>query len=61
MTGAEMRTQIFELQIKNFEAREKELVAILTKLYEYPIAKNDKHYAFLKELENDLREFKKNL
>lgn len=61
MTGTEMRAQIFELQIENLEARKKELDAIINKLYNYPIAINDKHYNFLRELENELKELKKNL
>lgn len=56
-----MRMQILELQANNLEARRKELDAIINKLYEYPIAMSDKHYDFLKELEEELREFKKNL
>lgn len=33
---------------------------IINKLYNHPIAMNDKHYEFLKEIENELREYKRN-
>ena len=56
-----MRNQIFELQKKEHEAREAELDKIIKKIFDYPIASSDKHYEFLKELEKELKEFKKNL
>lgn len=34
--------------------------AIINKLFEHPIAINDEHYEFLKEIETDLREYKRN-
>ena len=36
------------------------LDAIINKLFEHPIAINSKHYKFLKEIETDLREYKRN-
>lgn len=36
------------------------LDTIINKLFEHPIAINSKHYKFLKEIETDLREYKRN-
>ena len=33
---------------------------IIDKLFKYPIAMNSEHYKFLKEIETELREYKKN-
>lgn len=32
---------------------------VINKIYNHPIAINDEHYEFLKEIENALREYKK--
>ncbi len=34
--------------------------AIINKLFEHPIAMNNEHYEFLKEIEIELREYKRN-
>ena len=61
MTGTETRHAIYELLNEESQARKEELEKIIDKLFNYSIAQNDKHYDFLKEIEEDLREFKKNL
>ena len=45
---------------REIEKRQVETIdAIINKLFEYPIAIADKHYDFIKEIESDLREYKK--
>ena len=60
MTSREVRNYIAELQKAELEDRKRELDEIIQKLYNHPIALNDKHYKFLQEIENDLRDFRIN-
>lgn len=41
--------------------KQKEAIdTVINKLFEYPIAMNSEHYEFLKEIETELREYKRN-
>lgn len=60
MTGTEVRNYIAKLQREELERKKAELNKIIKKLYNHPIAMNDSHYKFLKEIEEDLRNFKLN-
>lgn len=60
MTKYEMQAQMIKIQKEYEEQRNKDLDIIIQKLFEHPIAQNDTHYQFLKEIEKDLRNYKSN-
>ena len=60
MTKYEMQEQMRKIENEFEEQKSKELDTIIKKLFEHPIAQNDKHYQFLKEIEEDLRKYKVN-
>ena len=60
MTKYEMQAQMAKIQKEYEEQRNKDLDTIIQKLFEHPIAQNDTHYQFLKEIEKDLRNYKSN-
>ena len=60
MTKYEMQAQMRKIQKEYEEQRNKDLDIIIQKLFEHPIAQNDTHYQFLKEIEKDLRNYKSN-
>ena len=60
MKKIEMEVQMRKIQNEYEAQKRKDLDAIIQKLYNHPIAQNDTHYQFLKEIEKDLREYKAN-
>lgn len=58
MTKYEMEKEIRRMKNEYEEQRKRDLEVIIDKLFNYNIAKNDKHYSFLKEIEQDLEKFK---
>ena len=59
-TIEEMRREQKALE-REIENRQSEAIdVIINKLFEHPIAMNSEHYEFLKEIETDLREYKRN-
>ena len=59
-TIEEMRREQKALE-REIENRQSEAIdVIINKLLEHPIAMNSEHYEFLKEIETDLREYKRN-
>lgn len=60
MTAKEMKAEMNRLHQEIENNKNRDLENIINKLYNHPIAQNDRHYDFLKEIEKDLREYKKN-
>jgi len=58
MTQYEKEKMIREITTHFDEQKRKDINTIIDKIFEYPIALNDIHYNFLKEIEKDLKEFK---
>lgn len=60
MTTKEMKIEIMHMEMELHERERDAINAILKKLFHYHIAIADPNYKFLKEIENDLREYKIN-
>ncbi len=59
MTVNEMKNEIYTLNSMINAERKMRLDYIINKLFEHPIAQIDEQYDFLKEIEKDLREYRK--
>ena len=58
MNTKEITKEIKRLKNILEDERLKDLEKIIDKLYNHPIAMIDKHYNFLNEIENDLKEYR---
>lgn len=58
MTRYEKEKMITEITTQFNEQKRKDIDIIINKIFEHPIALNDVHYNFLKEIERELKEFK---
>ena len=59
-TIEEMKREQKALEREIANKQNEAIDAIINKLFEHPIAINDEHYEFLKEIETELREYKRN-
>ena len=59
-TIREMREKQINLEREITDRQNKVIDTIINKLFEHPIAMNSEHYEFLKEIETELREYKRN-
>lgn len=55
----EMRLAIEKQEQEMHKAQENAINSIINELYDHPIAMDDTHYEFLKKIEKELRQYKK--
>lgn len=60
MKYQEMKDQLSKTEREIHEWQKKELDKIINKMYHYPIARADEHHDFIREIEKELRDFKRN-
>ena len=59
-TIEEMKREQKALEREIANKQNEAIDTIINKLFEHPIAMNNEHYEFLKEIETELREYKRN-
>ena len=59
-TIEEMKREQKALEREIANKQNEAIDTIINKLFEHPIAINSEHYEFLKEIETELREYKRN-